>query len=82
MKRKSQLLYKEMLLRIGSLLTSGYSEQQWIEKGFHASYLSFFNLQQIAGTHHFTLAREKYLEYIQANVIQFLSCPMKANVLH
>ena len=158
-----------MLLRIGSLLTSGYSEQQWIEKGFHASYLCFFNLQQIAGTHEFTdeqeqtwfykiqqprfvawieyftllyvtklfigedeekrleywvrelkktqdfliahsngfaypnplalttqpgssasydrlaasiLAREKYLEYIQANVIQSLSRPMKANVLH
>ena len=48
-----------MLFRIGSFLTSGYTEQQWIEKGFHASYLSFFNLQKIAGSYKFTDEQEQ-----------------------
>jgi hypothetical protein len=48
MKRKSRILYREMLLRIGSQLKPGYSEKQWIEKGFHVSSQIFFRLLEAA----------------------------------
>src|ERR1700722_13167995 len=59
MKRKSRLLYREMLLRIGSHLKPGYSEKQWIEKAFHVSYQSFSRLLEAAKDHSFADEQER-----------------------
>jgi hypothetical protein len=59
MKRKSRLLYREMLLRIGSHLEPGYSEKQWIEQGFHVSYLSLYRLLQALKDHTFADEQER-----------------------
>ena len=59
MKRKSRVLYREMLLRIGSHLKPGYSEKQWIEKGFHVSYQVFFRLLEVAKGHAFVDEQER-----------------------
>lgn len=59
MKKKSRLLYREMLLRIGSQLKPGYSEKQWIEKGFQVSYQTLSRLLDAAKDHAFTDAQER-----------------------
>jgi hypothetical protein len=59
MKRKSRLLYREMLLRIGSQLKPGYSEKQWIEKGFHVSYQTLSRLLAAAKDHTFADEQER-----------------------
>jgi hypothetical protein len=63
MKRKSRILYREMLLRIGSHLEPGYSEKQWIERGFHTSYLSFSRLMQALKDHAFANEQERIWFY-------------------
>jgi hypothetical protein len=63
MKRKSRLLYREMLLRIGSHLEPGYSEKQWIERGFHASYVCLFRLLQALKEHTFADEEERIWFY-------------------
>jgi hypothetical protein len=59
MKSKSRHLYREMLLRIGSHLKPGYSEKQWIEKGFYVSYESLSKLQEGAKDHAFADEQER-----------------------
>jgi len=59
MKRKSRFLYREMLMRIGSQLEPGYSEKQWIEQSFHASYVGLFRLLQAAKDYAFADERER-----------------------
>ena len=59
MKLQSRLLYREMLLRIGSHLKPGYSEKQWIEKGFYVSYESLSKLQKAAKDHAFADEQER-----------------------
>ena len=59
MQLKSRLLYREMLLRISSHLKPGYSEKQWIEKGFHVSYQSLSELQEAAKDHAFADDQER-----------------------
>jgi hypothetical protein len=56
---KSRLLYREMLLRIGSHLKPGYSEKQWIEKGFYVSYESLSKLQEAVKNHAFADEQER-----------------------
>jgi len=63
MKRKSRLLYREMLLCIGSNLEQGYSEKEWIEKGFHASYLCLARLLQALNDHAFVDEQERIWFY-------------------
>ena len=59
MKRKSRFLYREMLMRIGSQLEPGYSEKQWIEQSFHASYVGLFRLLQAAKDYIFADEQER-----------------------